>query len=87
MVQLRCVGVGRRALLVRNIVGRGRFEIASWLEIFYRRELEWLHTRNIDLIASLDGVRFSGIQLIKEMNVAVKFFCDRFGSVAIGEEF
>ena len=60
---------------------------AAGLNLFYRGEFERFNVRHRHLIACFDSFQFTGIEMFKEVNVAVELFGDCVGSVTVREKF
>src|SRR5256885_14144426 len=72
--------------LIFNFVRRLRGSFAAGLNIFYRREFEWLNVWDRQLIARFDAFQLAGVKLFKEMSVAVKFFRNGVSGIAIRQK-
>ena len=72
--------------LIFNFVRRLRGSFAAGLNIFYRREFEWLNIRHRQLIARLDAFQLACVKLFKEMNVAVKFLGNGVSRITVGQK-
>src|SRR5206468_12453996 len=76
-----------RFRLIFNLIRSLRTGLAAGLNIFHRSEFEWLDVRHGQLVARFDAFQLSWIKLFKKMNVAVKFFGNTVGGIAVREKF
>ena len=72
---------------VRKLVSSWCVNLAARLDFLYRSQLERLNVWNAKLVARFDRFHFARIELLQQMHVAVKFFCDCIGRVAIQKGF
>src|SRR6266516_6263004 len=78
-----CISTLLRIGLLFDVICSLWHGFASRFDIFHRTEFKRFDVRDDELIAHLDRLCLAGIELLKEMNVAMKLLCDGFGGIAI----
>jgi hypothetical protein len=69
-----------------NFIRRLRGSFAAGLNVFYRSDFERFNIRDHELIAGFDLFQFVGVEMLEQMNVALKFIGDGGGIIWVGEE-
>ena len=83
-----CIGILALLFgLIFGLVRSLRVNVAARLDLLYCTELEGFDIWDHQLIAGFDRFHFAWIEMLEQMNVAVEFFSDGIGRIAIRKKF